>query len=310
MEGQKQSQMISAAIMKYKLGLSQSEIASRMNVSPMTVSRLLDSALEQGIISISIKTSTNENHELEGLLRNIYSLKDALVITPQVFEDVSVTLANSAAKYIDLVLTDSDTLGIAAGRTLSNILPLITLPFVTQKEKFKVIQLQGGLFSTSYSNPVMTLTYFVNRFNAFGFMLQQPMYAPDMEVKRLIETKYMNSFEKEWKECTAIITGVGAFGNEIGRDNSTLLNKDDYQELLEKNAVGDLFGRWFDKNGNYLDCSLNKRVISIPPEISDKVPLRILISQGDKKIDAIRGALVKKRVNVLITDEATARKLI
>ncbi len=309
MEGQKQSQMISVAIMKYKLGLSQSEIASRMNVSPMTVSRLLDSALEQGIINISIKTSTNENHELEAFLRNIYGLKDAMVITPQVFEDISVTLANAAAKYIDLVLTDNDTLGIAAGRTLSNVLPLINLPFVTRKEDFKVIQLQGGLFSTSYSNPVMTLTYFVNRFNASGYMLQQPMYAPDMEVKKLVDSTYMESYKAEWKKCSAIITGVGAFGKDICQDGN-LLNNNDYKELLDLGAIGDLFGRWFDKNGNYLDCSLNKRVISIPPEISEKVPLRIMISQGEKKVAAIKGALTKKRINVLITDEATARKLI
>jgi DNA-binding transcriptional regulator LsrR (DeoR family) len=53
------------------------------------------------------------------------------------------------------------------------------------------------------------------------------------------------------------------------------------------------------------------RVIGIPMEVfADQRKLIIGVAGGPAKVEAIRAALRKKYINVLITDEDTAEKLL
>ncbi len=309
-EEAKLAQLTSVAIMKYKLGLSQAEIAKRMNVSSMTISRLLDTALNLGIIKISVETSIKENSELSQIIRDLYGLKDAVIVSSQMFEDSLTTIAKASANYLDLVVTDKDKLGIAAGRTLGNVLPFVRFPFITDSAKFEVIQLQGGSFIMGQSNPVTSIGYFVNRFSAKGFLLQQPMYAPTEASLSLIHDNYLPEFERKWKSCSILLTGVGHFNENCLQMVEGLFSEEDFEELREKRAIGDLFGRWFGEDGEYLDCSCNRRLISIPSSFLSDIPVRILVSSGAEKIPSIKAVLNKRYLNVLITDEVTARGLL
>ncbi|HYW85526.1 MAG TPA: sugar-binding domain-containing protein, partial [Spirochaetia bacterium] len=88
------------------------------------------------------------------------------------------------------------------------------------------------------------------------------------------------------------------------------LSSADLQRLIGKGAVGDILCRYFDSHGDFIDDDVHDRVIGIPMDVmGDPKKLIIGVAGGPSKVRAIRAALLKKYINVLITDEGTARDL-
>jgi DNA-binding transcriptional regulator LsrR (DeoR family) len=68
--------------------------------------------------------------------------------------------------------------------------------------------------------------------------------------------------------------------------------------------------RFFDRSGTPIVNTLNRRVIGMTLEQLRHVKRSVGIAGGLRKYDAIRGAMLGKWINVLITDRIVAEKLI
>jgi deoxyribonucleoside regulator len=299
----------SVAVMKYKLGLSNVEIARRLNVSAMTISRFLDLAQEMGIIQISVKTSIEEDSELEKGLKERYNLKDCIVITGDIESEPIEATTVAAANYLDMILTDKDTFGLAAGRTIGKTISHMRLSSVSDTSKFTIVQLMGGSYFAEKSNPTTMISSFASRFGANGILLQQPLYTQTEEQSRLMRNAVWDNFMKRWQSCTVLAVGLGTVCPSVLQDNEGMLFDSDYREIVEKNAVGRIFGIWIGRDGNPIDCSCNRRAISIPMDIAMTIPLRVAISCGMEKIEVMRASLKSGLINCVITDMKTARYL-
>jgi deoxyribonucleoside regulator len=82
------------------------------------------------------------------------------------------------------------------------------------------------------------------------------------------------------------------------------------QKSLNEKAVGDICSRFFDKNGEICDESLNERTLGVKLEDLRKKEYSILVAGGPNKIEGIYGALKGHYANVLITDQYTAKFLL
>lgn len=306
------TQLVSVAVLKYKMGYSQAKIANMLGVSSMTVSRLLDSAIEHGIVTISVKTPIDTNEELSIKIKERYKLHDALIVKNNTYEDSITSVAKGTAFYLDLAICPGDVLGIAAGRTLSRVMPYMNLPLIggNSKGQFEVIQLQGGYTAMGDRNPTNSIINFSNRFGAKGHLLQHPMYESSLEMAKMTYEHEMSLLEEMWSRCSILVSGVGTWGPHSIQREEGLLSEKDFKELEECQVVGDLFGRWFDSNGQYVNCSCNKRLVSIPPHVQKKVPKRILVSSGEEKLQAIHLLLKNSMMNILISDEISAKRLV
>ena len=67
---------------------------------------------------------------------------------------------------------------------------------------------------------------------------------------------------------------------------------------------------FFDKNGKLLDLEFHDRIMAIPFKQIKRIEKVIVVAGGEKKVEAIEGALKGGFTNVLITDEPTANKVI
>ncbi len=307
----KVDQLVSVAVLKYRMGYSHTKIANMLGVSSMTVSRLLDAAIDHGIVKISIKTSIDSDEELSQELKAHYKLHDAIIVKNSSYEDAIVSVAKATAYYLDLSICPGDVLGIAAGRTLSQVMPYMTIPLIGRnREQFEVVQLQGGYTAMGDRNPTNSIINFANRFGVKGHLLQHSMYVSSLELAKIIYEHEMDSLEAMWGKCSIVVCGVGTWGPHSIQREEHLLREQDFVELDKAHAVGDLFGRWFDEDGNYIDCSCNHRLVSIPPHVQKNVPKRILVSSGIEKLKAIHVLLKNSMMNVLISDVLTAKKLL
>jgi len=74
--------------------------------------------------------------------------------------------------------------------------------------------------------------------------------------------------------------------------------------------VGDVCLRFFDREGEPVRTELDSRLIGISLDDLKRVPRVIGVAGGARKIEALRGALLGRYMNVLITDRFTATKLL
>lgn len=80
--------------------------------------------------------------------------------------------------------------------------------------------------------------------------------------------------------------------------------------MKKKKRVGDIASRFFDINGAIALNELNDRVVGFRLEELKEKEWAIAIAVGINKINALIGALRGGFMNVLYTDEKTARELL
>ena len=83
-----------------------------------------------------------------------------------------------------------------------------------------------------------------------------------------------------------------------------------YEEIINSNAVGDIALHFFDIQGKEVDTDLKDLVIGISIEELKQIDTVVGIAGSDEKVDVIKGALNGQLIDVLITDNHTAKYLV
>jgi deoxyribonucleoside regulator len=299
------------AIMKYKLDYSQKEIAEKLDLSPMTVSRLIDRARKVGIVQINVLTPIENAWDLEKQMEKRFTLKKAIVFRNRYDEDPIKLIGRAAAYYLDFLIGKNDIIGITSGRTMAEVIPNLTLPMIEEKNYPTVVQLEGGFTSSDSFNPVSILQEFVSKSGVKGYFFNLPIYANSVEAHEAVSAHLiLDPMIQRWKTINIILTAVGTTGEESIYRITGMLEKDEMDELISKGAVGSIYARWYNAKGKFVDSEVNKRVFGIPIEIARNISKRILITAGLNKIEAIRGGLNTRLCDIIITEEATSQKLL
>ncbi|GHV75978.1 hypothetical protein AGMMS49942_07990 [Spirochaetia bacterium] len=106
------------------------------------------------------------------------------------------------------------------------------------------------------------------------------------------------------------IVGIGSVNTDDSMImQSDLLTKEDITFLRNGDYVGEICGRFFNRNGEELEGDIADRTISITLNQLKKVPLICMMASGNEKIEGIRIAANAGFFHVLITDEETAKAL-
>jgi DNA-binding transcriptional regulator LsrR (DeoR family) len=74
--------------------------------------------------------------------------------------------------------------------------------------------------------------------------------------------------------------------------------------------VGDVALRYMGADGTAVDLSLNDRIIGLSLDEIRRIPLVIGVAGGRPKVEIIRAALKGDLLDVLITDQLTAERLL
>lgn len=88
------------------------------------------------------------------------------------------------------------------------------------------------------------------------------------------------------------------------------LDREALAQLRTQGVVGDVCARHYDAQGRVLDIELNQRIVGIELQALHDIEQVTGVAGGEAKAEAILGALRGGHVNVLITDDATARKVL
>jgi DNA-binding transcriptional regulator LsrR (DeoR family) len=107
------------------------------------------------------------------------------------------------------------------------------------------------------------------------------------------------------------VLGVGQYG----MDSSNLFlqragaSDDEIREAVELGAVGQISGRFYDREGKQLDLAINRRIISVDLDDLREIETVVAVASGSNKAGAVAAAIRGGLINVLIVDSSLGQSL-
>ncbi len=302
------SQIYQIAILYYEKGISQKQISELMGISKMSVSRILQKAKDLGIVKINIELPYKLNLELCDEVVKKFKLEKAYIVEINNIknqkEQIAEQLAKVAAFNISLMDLDNKVIGLGIGRTLG--LMVNYLPTINTKNTH-IIQLMGGMQDVTFFNPFTIIQEASKKLNAKGTFLTSLAYAENKIIKdNIIQSSPIG---KNFKKADIAIFGIGSVGRATKIDLD-IIDRNIIEKIEEQGAVGNVLGHFFDKKGNFIVSEIEDVIVSISIQNLFKFKSRIAVAGGEYKREAIRGAILSGIVNILITDEDTAKFLL
>ncbi len=132
--------------------------------------------------------------------------------------------------------------------------------------------------------------------------------SPDIKDAMLRDGSIRAALESAASRDIALV-GIGTLDESAPLVHYGHISPRDRKRLLDAGAVGDMCTRFFTPAGDPVHV-LDDRLIAIEWDALKQIPLVVAMAAGLDKRDAILGALRMGVMDVLVTDEATARAVL
>jgi DNA-binding transcriptional regulator LsrR (DeoR family) len=297
------------AWMYYIEGLTQNEIADRLGIGRVTVVRNINEAIKQREVKIWIEGEVSECFELEARLKESFGFRDAVVVPePLSPENLRKSIGVAAGMYVSDTLRDDMTVGVGWGATLYESLQTLA---PCELDNLQVISLLGGIVQARKFNPAEFAWQFARIMAADCFLFQAPAVVDSPETREaLIERCGLRDIFRRAERLDLALVSVGTLAPSSTAFRFNLISDEERVSLMKMGAVGDMLFNFYDREGLLVDHPVNGRIMSLPIEQLRSVPLRVIASGGNDKVDCLLGAIKLIDCNVLITNEAVARELL
>lgn len=301
---------IRAAWLHYVGGMRQAEVAKRIGVPSVKAHRLIQRAVAEGAVKVSIEGDIIECIELEQALCARFGLQTCEV-APDLDEDglplraLGLAGANLLKRWLDGA--GDKTIGISHGRTLAaavQALPRVSLP----DQRF--VSLLGGLTRNFAANPHDVMHMLAEKTGGKSYVMPVPFFANSAEDREILLSQRGVSEVMQMAESAPLkLVGIGAATVDAQLVVSGLIEPAEIDAISQAGGVGEMLGHFFDRDGGYVDTPLTARTVavSLKGDHDDQI---VALGGGPEKIEPLRAVLKSGRLSGLIADERTARALL
>ena len=297
----------------YKDELTQDEIARRLSVSRASVGRMLDRARRVGLVSINLNADHLDAFEVSSELRRTFSLTEALVVPDHDKEPADHHLLNArlglgGAQFMSTHLRPGGTLGVGWGETVSRVIASVNFGAVGPVHMVTLTGGVDGYLQTILSSkgesgtePEATTATIIPT----PIVASTPRLAAALKAEPAIQQVLTQACGVD-----QAIVGVGTPAADATIVQMGYLAADDVRLLHDRGVVGDILGQFFDADGRVVNLPIHERRIGI--ELSDlaSIPKVVGVAGGLHKAEAILGALRGGFLDVLVTNELVALRLL
>ena len=299
--------------------LTKREIASIIHVSPTHVKRLLNEAVEKGIVSVEVKIA-GRFRKLEQKLVQKYQLQFARVVEQStVYDELKTNLGAVAAEILDeYVERRSRTrVGIGGGGSLLKMIDAL-------EKKPRAID----IYPTSLFGRGAEVEFISSTFLSYYLLIKSMPIAtakivgiPPLPKNKdkaksfakwlLREIDEVKQVYEESKLVDIVFMGLGAAipSKDIFSEYEKLGYS--FELMKSRGAIGGLNYNYFDEKGNQIGTGiLTLSIEEIKLLAADSAKTVIIVAGGSHKKEALKVALSKQMANAVITDEANAKFLL
>lgn len=293
----------------YVGGRTQDEIAKTLGVSRQRAQRLVARAVSDGLVRVHIEHPITDLMDLAARLRDQLGLERARVAPDLGVEGNLRSIAPFAARTLEGVLANPNPqiIGFGTGRSLRAMIEQLgAQPY----GHHRLVSLIGNIAPDGTATVYDILLRIADLVGAPHFPLPTPVLAQDPAERAIYQSLYAVQRVYKIAEAThAAFVGVGQMDETAPAMIDGFMAPAERDELLSKGAVGEICGRPYDRDGQYIASAYTDRMMSYQIQ---STPTRMVfgIGGGRSKVAAIRGAIRGRIINALVTDEVTARALL
>lgn len=309
--------LANAAMLYYKDGLTQNEIALRMRVSRATVVNYLRLARDLNIVDIRINGRSFSASNLSKELRDKFGLTDVYVAdfcpdsggsAKDQASGINRHVARVGAAALYEILQPGEMLGVAWGETMQFLSEEVPRRKI---ENLTVCQMIGSMDSPLVSSAESCAIRISSRLGANCFTLHAPAILTSKDLAEALRNEPV--IRNQLKKFTAFdrtLFSVGSCDPAAFTVQSSITSKADFRWYKKQGAVAVLCGRFIDAEGNHIEGEMDARMIAITLSQVKAKGSGILVAGGAGKVGAIRATLAGGYVSHLVTDNQTARGLL
>lgn len=303
----------------YEDDMKQQDISDYLGISRATVSRMLQKGKESGIVRVEVINPVQFSYgKLEKALERKYGLKEVVVVESSPLDtktDSISRLYEKAVLFLSQYFKDGDYIGVSMGFTLHNVAR--TNRAFSKENHYMFVPILGGVSQGTVSKVDVQANQIAKEFakkfgGTYTQFLSPAVFSERKVMEYFLKEKSVNYIFEDFKKLDTIVMGVGI--PESG--GSTLiqagyLTKEEMDQYVEQGVVGDIALQFFDKDGNAEPFQqFNERVAGMTFPMIKKIRNRIAIAGGANRAEAVKGAIRGGYVNMLITNNECAEKLL
>ncbi|MFK7994821.1 MAG: sugar-binding transcriptional regulator [Granulosicoccus sp.] len=309
------SVLASTAMLYYKEGLTQNEIAARLGVSRPTVVNHLRQAREQNIVDIRINGAAFKSSTVSRELKDKFDLQDVYIadFSPEPVDEndrirINQHVARVGAMALHEVLKPGELVGVAWGETMQYLSENVPYRLI---EKLTICQLLGAMPTPLVAAAESVSIKIATRLGANCFTLNAPAVLSSAELAEALRQE--PAIKHQLQKLNGLDRAIFSVGN---CDSNTpmvqlaIANKTEIKWYRKNGAVGILCGYFIDQFGNHIKGPVDDRMIGVSLDQVRNTGAGILVAGGRAKLKAIQATLNGGYVSHLITDDSVGRLLL
>jgi deoxyribonucleoside regulator len=313
LEGEaRRSILTEVATLYYVDRFNQEQIASQVSRSVSTVSRLLAEAEAAGIVEVRVRQPTAVAPDLQAALGQRFGLRVVRVLRTSAEEPRRLVeqLGDLAARYLSTILVDGAVLSVGWGTSIYEVVRAIN---PGPHQEILVAQALGSLGGRlpAIDNPQIT-RILAERVGGTPYFLPAPMIVESGLVRdALLQDSQLRETLALGRRSDIALVGIGLADPEhSGMYRAGYIDAATLESIRATGVVGDIMVEFFDQYGQVQDLDVSKRVVGMRLADLRDVRTVIAVAGGIIKAPAILGALRTGLIHVLVTDDATARRVL
>ncbi|QJQ96106.1 MULTISPECIES: sugar-binding transcriptional regulator [Halomonadaceae] len=307
----KLDQAARAAWMSYVGGMTQDEIANQLGVSRPGVQRLLALARQEGLVKVHIDHPIATCMTMANAIRARFGLEycDVVPADSAAHDGAASYLAVAGAERIARLVERSEplTLSLGTGRSVRAAVEALSR---VERSQHRFVSLVGNVARDGSANRYDAVMVLADKTGGERFLLPAPVVAESVaEKEAMLAQRLFQAIAEVARQAEAAFIGVGRIDRQATLFQDHFISEGELDELLGLEAVGELLGWPLNRQGEVIDCSITRRVTSLPLEMFGNQAM-VALAGGRDKAPAILAALSGGWLKGLITDEVAARHIV
>ncbi|MEY8302803.1 sugar-binding domain-containing protein [Anaerosalibacter bizertensis] len=242
--------------------------------------------------------------ELESALENKLNIKKVLVVPGNSDESKLVLkdMGRTAARFLKKMIKKNSIIGITGGTTMAQVAE--EMPKGKVANDVLVLPARGGLGKDVETQANSIAASLAKKLDGNYRLLHVPDNIEQEAINALLKVSEVKEFVDIIKKLDILVFGIGRADVMAERRK---VSEETIEELIDRGAVAEAFGHYFDTNGNRVWESIT---VGLSLVDFKKVNNVIGVAGGEKKAEAIISISSIREDMILVTDEGAARKIL
>jgi DNA-binding transcriptional regulator LsrR (DeoR family) len=294
----------------YIAGNTQDEIAKKLGVSRQTAQRLVSLAVTERLIKVRFDHPLGRCLELSTRLKDTFGLESCEVVPADPTsnsETLGIVEAAAAEMERYLVSRHPVIVGLGTGRALRAMAEQVS---PMECPQHKIVSIVGNIAPDGSATVFEVSSRVGDRVGAPHYPMPFPVIAATVHEKNLlVQQKSLRNVMDLAAQADVTFVGIGTVDETAALLRDGFVRADELRAMVKAGAVGEITGWSYDASGKLIEGLVNDRVLSAPVDAPAKRRI-IGVAMAAGRFRAIKGALMGKLVNGLITNESMAEQLL